>query len=75
MSDWSRRAASSGQRFVFRESGDGPAVVFVHGFPDTPHGWDRIAAAIAAAGYRTIRPWLRGYHPDTLVAGRGCTTR
>jgi pimeloyl-ACP methyl ester carboxylesterase len=45
--------------------------VFLHGFPDTPHGWDRIATAVAAAGYRTIRPWLRGYHPDTLVAGRG----
>jgi pimeloyl-ACP methyl ester carboxylesterase len=71
MSDWSRAAASSGQRFVFRESGDGPVVVFLHGFPDTPHGWDRIAAAVAAAGYRTVQPWLRGYHPDTLVAGRG----
>ena len=71
MSDWSRATAASGQRFVFRESGEGPAVVFLHGFPDTPHGWDRIATAVAAAGYRTVRPWLRGYHPDTLVAGRG----
>ncbi|MDT4919293.1 MAG: hypothetical protein QOI15_195, partial [Pseudonocardiales bacterium] len=56
---------------VFAESGVGPAVVFLHGFPDTPHGWDHIAEAVSAAGYRTIRPWLRGYHPDTLVAGRG----
>jgi pimeloyl-ACP methyl ester carboxylesterase len=71
MSDWSGATAPSGQRFVFAESGDGPLVVFLHGFPDTPHGWDRIATAVAAAGYRTIRPWLRGYHPDTLVAGRG----
>jgi pimeloyl-ACP methyl ester carboxylesterase len=71
MSGWSDARAPSGQRFVFRESGDGPAVVFLHGFPDTPRGWDRIATAVAAASYRTIRPWLRGYRPDTLVAGRG----
>jgi pimeloyl-ACP methyl ester carboxylesterase len=69
--DWSVATAPSGQRFVYAESGTGPVVVFLHGFPDTPHSWDRIATAIAAAGYRTIRPWLRGYHPDTLVAGRG----
>ena len=71
MSDWSSATAPSGQRFVFAEAGDGPVVVFLHGFPDTPHAWDGIATQVAAAGYRTIRPWLRGYHPDTLVSGRG----
>ncbi len=25
------------------------------------------------AGYRTIVPYLRGYHPDTIVPGRGYT--
>jgi pimeloyl-ACP methyl ester carboxylesterase len=68
---WSTATASSGQRFRYAESGDGPVVVFLHGFPDTPHSWQRIAAAIAGAGHRTVRPWLRGYHPDTVVAGRG----
>ena len=71
MADWSQATAPSGQRFVYAESGDGPLVVFLHGFPDTPHSWDRIASAVTAAGYRTVRPWLRGYHPDTIVAGRG----
>ena len=71
MDEWSSATASSGQRFVYAEAGDGPPVVFLHGFPDTPHGWHRIAQAVAAAGYRTICPWLRGYHPDTHVAGRG----
>lgn len=70
MTGWTTATAPSGQRFVFRSSGDGPVVVMLHGFPDTPHGWDRIAAAVANAGYRAVRPWLRGYHPDTLVAGR-----
>ncbi|MDP9091403.1 MAG: alpha/beta hydrolase [Actinomycetota bacterium] len=71
MSDWSSVSSSSGQRFVFAESGDGPPVIFLHGFPDTPHSWERIARVVASTGYRTICPWLRGYHPDTHVAGRG----
>jgi pimeloyl-ACP methyl ester carboxylesterase len=71
MADWSHVTAPNGQHFVYAESGDGPPVVFLHGFPDTPHSWDRIAHAVAAAGYRTVRPWLRGYHPDTEVPGRG----
>lgn len=71
MAEWSSATAPSGQRFVYAESGDGPLVVMLHGFPDTPHSWEGIAAAVTAAGYRTVRPWLRGYHPDTHVAGRG----
>jgi pimeloyl-ACP methyl ester carboxylesterase len=68
--EWSRIAADDGQRFVFGEAGDGPLIILLHGFPDTPHGWERIAAGLADAGYRAVRPWLRGYHPDTIVEGR-----
>ena len=68
--EWSTTAAGDGQRFVFAETGDGPLVVLIHGFPDTPHGWERIAAGLAGAGYRAVRPWLRGYHPETIVEGR-----
>jgi pimeloyl-ACP methyl ester carboxylesterase len=71
MSDWSSATSPNGQQFVFAESGDGPAVVFLHGFPDTPHSWERIARVVASTGYRAVRPWLRGYHPETQVAGRG----
>jgi pimeloyl-ACP methyl ester carboxylesterase len=71
MGEWSEAVAPGGQRFVFRDSGDGPVVVLLHGYPDTPHGWDRIAAAVADAGFRAVRPWLRGYHPKTVVPGRG----
>ena len=65
------RASADGQTFVYRDSGDGPLVVLLHGFPDTPNGWSDTAAALNAAGYRTVVPYLRGYHPETIVPGRG----
>jgi pimeloyl-ACP methyl ester carboxylesterase len=64
-------ASSDGQSFVFTDSGDGPLVVLLHGFPDTPEGWSPTRDALNRAGYRTIVPYLRGYHPETLVPGRG----
>ena len=68
--DFSRVEGADGLRFVHAEAGDGPAVLLLHGFPDTPHGLERIAAAVAGAGHRALRPWLRGYHPETIVPGR-----
>lgn len=65
-----KSATAHGQRFLFTDSGEGPAVVLLHGFPDTPGGWDATRDALNAAGYRTIVPYLRGYHPDTIVHGR-----
>ena len=71
MADNSSRATTpDGQEFLFADSGSGPLVVLYHGFPDTPDGWDGIAERLAAAGYRAVRPYLRGYHPDTIVPGR-----
>lgn len=67
----SRASTDGGQTFVFADIGSGPLVVMVHGFPDTPHGWEAIATTVAEAGHRVVVPWLRGYHPDTHVAGRG----
>ena len=67
-----RRARTpGGQVFQFAESGEGPLVVLFHGFPDTPATWDAARTRLNAAGYRTVAPFLRGYHPDTIVPGRG----
>jgi pimeloyl-ACP methyl ester carboxylesterase len=63
-------ASIHGQTFVYSDTGEGPPVVLWHGFPDTPGGWERTARTLNEAGYRTIVPYLRGYHPDTLVPGR-----
>ena len=43
------------------EQGEGAAVLFCHGFPDTWRGWRRQMAAVAAAGYRAIALDMRGY--------------
>lgn len=63
-------ATAHGQTFVYSDTGSGPLVVLWHGFPDTPYGWADTAKVLNDAGYRTVVPYLRGYHPDTIVAGR-----
>lgn len=42
-------------------AGEGPAVLLLHGFPDTHIVWRNQIRALAAAGYRVIAPDLRGY--------------
>lgn len=65
-----QNATRDGQTWRYHDSGEGPPVVLLHGFPDTPQSYTGIALALNQAGYRTILPYLRGYHPDTLVSGR-----
>jgi pimeloyl-ACP methyl ester carboxylesterase len=50
------------------EQGEGPAVLFCHGFPDTSYTWRRQMNAIAAAGYRAIAPDMRGYGRSSAPA-------
>lgn len=38
-------------------------IVLLHGFPDDAHAWDTVAPPLAAAGYRVLAPYLRGYGP------------
>jgi pimeloyl-ACP methyl ester carboxylesterase len=66
------RTISGGEQpFVVSTRGEGPDVVLFHGFPDTPHSWAPLEEALVDAGYRVSVPWLRGYHPENIVAGRG----
>ena len=50
------------------ERGEGPLVVLLHGFPDTAHTWDPTMDALAAAGFRAVAPFMRGYFPTTIPA-------
>ena len=40
---------------------DGPAVVLLHGWPYDIHSYDDVVPLLAAAGYRVIVPYLRGF--------------
>jgi pimeloyl-ACP methyl ester carboxylesterase len=40
---------------------DGPAVLLLHGWPYDIHSYADVAPLLAAEGYRTIIPYLRGY--------------
>jgi pimeloyl-ACP methyl ester carboxylesterase len=40
---------------------DGPPVILLHGWPYDIHSYVDVAPALAAAGYRAIVPYLRGY--------------
>lgn len=40
---------------------DGPVVLLLHGWPYDIHSYVEVAPVLAAAGYRVIVPYLRGY--------------
>ena len=57
---------SDGTILRYRDVGSGPLILAVHGFPDTPHTWTDLSAALARAGYRVVAPALRGYAPSDI---------
>jgi pimeloyl-ACP methyl ester carboxylesterase len=60
------RIRANGIDFAYLEEGQGPLVVLLHGFPDTAHSWSHQMPALAAAGYRAVAPYLRGYPPSEI---------
>jgi len=55
---------ANGLSFTYLEAGSGPLVLCLHGFPDTPHGFSDMLLALAAAGFRAVAPYARGYAPS-----------
>lgn len=53
--------ASDGVNLAVEVDGEGPLVIFVHGFPEGPASWTAQRAALSAAGYRTATLHNRGY--------------
>ncbi|MFA1544393.1 alpha/beta fold hydrolase [Actinomadura monticuli] len=47
---------------------DGPLALLLHGFPDSPHTWRHLMPELAAAGYRAVAPFMRGYAPTSVPA-------
>ena len=58
-------------RLALDDSGDGPPVLLVHGFPATRGLWKDVAPRLASAGLRAIVPDLVGYgaSPDAEDVG------
>ena len=51
----------NGIRLHVAESGEGPLVVLLHGFPESWYSWRHQLGALADAGYHVIAPDQRGY--------------
>lgn len=45
---------------------DRPIALCLHGFPDTPYGFRKLAPTLIEAGYRVVAPFMRGYVPSSL---------
>lgn len=58
---WRHRTLTArGSRFHVAEAGDGPLVLFVHGFPEFWWAWRHQLPAFAGSGYRAVALDLRG---------------
>jgi hypothetical protein len=66
--------ATNGISLHVTEQGEGPAVLFCHGFPDTAYTWRRQMNAVASAGYRAIAPDMRGYGRSSAPADANLCT-
>jgi pimeloyl-ACP methyl ester carboxylesterase len=54
---------ANGLNFSYIERGKGPLALCLHGFPDSPYTYRHLMKYLAAAGYRAVSPWNRGYYP------------
>jgi pimeloyl-ACP methyl ester carboxylesterase len=52
---------------LLRAGDDGPLALCMHGFPDTAHTWRHLLPELAAAGYRAVAPFQRGYAPSAVA--------
>jgi pimeloyl-ACP methyl ester carboxylesterase len=59
---------ANGLTFGYLAAGDegAPLALCLHGFPDSAWTWRHLLPSLAAAGYRAVAPWLRGYAPTTV---------
>jgi pimeloyl-ACP methyl ester carboxylesterase len=65
-----RTVTANGIKLHLAEQGEGPLVVFCHGFPESWYSWRHQLAALSAAGFHAVAPDMRGYggsdRPDAI---------
>jgi haloacetate dehalogenase len=57
----------NGVRIHFATAGEGPAILLLHGHPQTHVVWRKIAPRLVKAGYSVVAPDLRGYGDSEKV--------
>lgn len=67
---------ANGIRFAYYQQGapEAPLVLCLHGFPDTALSYAQLLPQLAAAGYRAVAPYMRGYAPTSLAADNDYST-
>ena len=63
-----RRVKVNGINMHIAEKGDGPTILFMHGFPDLWYTWRHQIAAISSLGFRCVAPDLRGFGDSDVPA-------
>ncbi|RDY10815.1 ephA [Mucuna pruriens] len=56
-----RTVEVNGIKMHVAEKGEGPVVLFLHGFPELWYSWRHQILALSSLGYRAVAPDLRGY--------------
>jgi len=67
-----KRIRTNTLEIAYEESGPetGIPVLLMHGFPYDPRAYDDVTPPLAAAGYRAIVPYLRGYGPTRFLSAQ-----
>ncbi|MBV8063368.1 MAG: alpha/beta fold hydrolase, partial [Nevskia sp.] len=65
-----RYIRANGMEFAYLEQGEGPLVLCLHGFPDTAWSMAGLLRRLAAAGFRGVAPFMRGYAPGGIPDDR-----
>jgi pimeloyl-ACP methyl ester carboxylesterase len=47
---------------------EGEPLLLLHGWPESPVGFEKISSRFHAAGFRTIAPYLRGFGPTRFLS-------
>lgn len=63
------KALINGISLSYGDSGNGPVVVLLHGFPLTRDMWEPQEDALAKAGFRLVTPDLRGFGESDVPEG------
>ena len=61
-----KKIAVGNLELAYLETGEGPLVLCLHGYPDTAESWLGTMQFLVTKGYRVIAPYLRGYYPSHI---------